>query len=468
MYRKEKDSLGEIKVPLNAYYGPQTQRAINNFPISGLRLQNIFIKAQAIIKLAAAKTNISLKYLDKKIGNAIIKASKEILNEKLLENFVVDVYQAGAGTSQNMNINEIITNRALELIDKPKGFYNIIHPNDHVNMGQSTNDTIPTAIQISSMQASLDLKEELKLLRDELKKKSIEFKSIFKSGRTHLQDALPMTLGQEFSGYASMIDSNINRLTDILKNITLLPIGGTGVGTGLNTSKEYQNLIIKEINKLTGIEFKKAQNNFAAIQNTDSIAALSSILKVLAIGLIKLCNDIRLLNSGPNTGLSEIKLPAVQPGSSIMPGKVNPVMVEMLNMASYQVCGNDITISEASQASQLELNVMMPVIAYNIINSLEILKNGIKAFRVKCISGIIANKEKCREYLEKNPIIATALTPILGYHKTSEIVKEAYLKNKSIKEIVLELKLMKEDELDKILDFKKLIQPNILNTEKDH
>ncbi|MCP3659352.1 MAG: hypothetical protein GY830_03130 [Bacteroidetes bacterium] len=297
-------------------------------------------------------------------------------------------------------------------------------------------------------------------LYKELSKKSLNFKNIYKSGRTHLQDALPITLGQEFGGYANMILENINRLNFSIEDIKEIPIGGTGVGTGLNTSKKYRALVIKEINKITKLKFKKCQNNFSSIQNLDSISALSGTLKNLSNGLIKLANDLRLLSSGPNTGIAEIKLPELQPGSSIMPGKVNPVMAEMLNMICFQINGNDLTISHAIQASQLELNVMMPVIAYNIINSLTILSNGIKAFTEKCIKGITANKIKCEQHLAKNPIIGTALTPYLGYQKISELIKQAYSENKSIKEIILSLKLIDKKKLDQIIDYKKLIEPN--------
>lgn len=460
-YRTEYDSLGAVQVPYDAYYGAQTQRAIENFPISHLRLPQSFIKAQAIIKAAAATVNHAAGRMPTKIMKAIVKASEEIIAEKLQNQFVVDVYQAGAGTSQNMNMNEVLANRALEIVGKKKGDYNTIHPNNDVNMGQSTNDTIHSAIHMAAYELNVTFMDEMKAFHKALLQKEKEFKAIYKSGRTHLQDAVPISLGQEFSGYAAMIEHNRKRIATAVEGLTELPIGGTALGTGINTHPSYQKDMIQEINRRTGFRFKKAHNIFEVMQNCDAVVNLSGALKTLSVGLTKLANDVRLLSSGPYDGLGELSLPAVQPGSSIMPGKVNPAMAEMLNMVAYQVVGYDETITEASQAAQLELNVMMPLIAYNILEAITILTNAIRAFRQKCVQGIQAHEAICLAYLEKNPIIATALTPYIGYEKIAKAVKRAYKENRTIKEIVLAEKWLSEKELNKILDYKKLTKPNV-------
>ncbi len=457
-YRIEKDYLGEVNVPKNAYYGVQTARAVQNFPVSVLRLQKRFIIAQAIVKKAAALANMNSGKLDKKIGNAIAEACDEIISGKLIDQFVVDAYQAGAGTSQNMNANEVIANRAIEILGSEKGNYRLVHPNDHVNMAQSTNDVIHSTIHVAAVQGISGLMPMLEKLQGGLEKKSEEFSGIVKSGRTHLMDAVPVTLGQEFSGYAAMIKQNMRRIKNATEAVKELGIGGTAVGTGLNAGSAYSKQVVREINNITGLGFRNADNMFEAMQSTDAILELSASLRSLAASLTKIANDLRLLSSGPSTGLNEIALPAVQPGSSIMPGKVNPVMAEMLNMVCYQVMGNDTTISNATSAGQLELNVMMPVIAYNILNSIEILTNGIDAFTERCVNGIKANEEKCREYLEKNPIAVTALNPYIGYEKAAEVAKRAYGEGKTIRQVVLEMGLLPEDKLDKILDYKKMTQ----------
>jgi len=456
-YREEHDSLGTVKVPKNAYYGAQTQRAVINFPISNLHLQRCFIKAQGLIKTAAAITNISLGKLDKKMGHAIVQAAKEVRDGKWDNQFVIAIYQAGAGTSQNMNANEVIANRALELLHRKKGDYTYIHPNDHVNMSQSTNDTIHSAIHIAAFESTDALLKELEKLEKALGKKAVEFKEIFKSGRTHLQDAVPITLGQEFSGYATMIHDNRKWIAQTAVRLQELNLGGTAVGTGLNASNAYTKQVIKELNTLSGMHFKSAKNKFALTQNMDAIVALSGTLKVLSVSLIKIVNDLRLLSSGPNAGFAEISLPPVQPGSSIMPGKVNPVMAEMINMVAYQVVGIDTTITEAGQAAQLELNVMTPIMGYNILHALEILTQSIHVFTKKCVTGIKANKKQCEENLQKNPIIATALTPYIGYEKVAEVIKEAYQRQMSIRSIVLEKGLLSATVLDKVLNPKKMV-----------
>ncbi len=456
-YRKDRDSLGDVNVPKDAYYGAQTKRAVDNFKISGRRLQPGFVKAQAIVKKAAARVNVKSGRLDKKRGEAIIKAAEEIIKGNLLDQFVVDVYQAGAGTSQNMNVNEVIANRANEILGKKKGDYSIIHPNDHVNMGQSTNDTIPTAMHIAVLAAVEDgLLPALEGLKDALEAKEKEFDGIVKSGRTHLQDAVPMRLGQEFGGYASIMDHGIERIKRSLWDVRELGIGANAVGTGINTDPDYAKTVVFEINRITDRQFVPAKNLFEATQNRDAVLELGGSLRTLATGLIKIADDLRLLSSGPRTGLNEINLPAVQPGSSIMPGKVNPVMAEMLDMVCFQVLGNDTAVARACQAGQLELNVMMPVIAYNVLDSIEILTNGIRAFTKRCVKGITANRDVCTRYAEMSSAIVTALSPEIGYDRAAALAKEAVEKDRTIRELVLEKKLMPEKELDRLLDIRKL------------
>ena len=456
--RKERDYLGELKIPSDAYYGVQTARAIKNFPISKLRLQPAFIKSYAIIKKSAAIVNMRLGKLDKKKGNAIIKACNEVIAGKLANQFVVDIYQAGAGTSTNMNLNEVITNRAIELLGGKKGDYKFVHPNDHVNMAQSTNDTFHVAIHIAAVDAVMN--QLLPVLEDyekALKNKISEFRGVVKSGRTHLQDAVPILLSQEFEGYSirNHIDS-IKHANDTMKEIG---IGGTAIGTGLNAHPKYAKMAVREISRETKINFTNSKNMFEFMQSLSHEAQLSAASRNLALSLIKIANDFRLLNSGPATGLGEITLPAVQPGSSIMPGKVNPVIAEMMNMVCFQVIGNDTVIALAAQAGQLELNVMMPVVAYNLLNSAEILSNGIKTLTEKCLSGITVNEEKMLWYLERNPVIVTALTPHIGYANAAEAVKESYKTGKPIKQIILEKNLLSKRELDRILDFREMTRP---------
>jgi fumarate hydratase class II len=458
-YRIEKDTLGEVRVPMNAYYGAQTQRAVENFPVSGLHLQPAFIHAQTIIKKAAAQANLSAGKLPASIGNAIIQATDEVIAGKFTDQFVVDVFQAGAGTSQNMNINEVLANRAIEILGGQKGDYTLVHPNNHVNMAQSTNDTIHTAIHISAvLETYRNLLPALNLLKTSLLEKAVEFDNVLKSGRTHLQDAVPMRLGQEFSAYARMIELDIERIFRACEGLKELCIGGTAVGTGLNTDANYRDRVISSINSGTGQSFWKAQNPFEAMQSLNAVVEFSSALRILSLSLIKIADDLRLLSSGPTTGLAEILLPAVQPGSSIMPGKVNPVMAEMMNMVCYQVLGCDDTIIHAARGGQLELNVMMPVVAYNILFAIEILSNGISAFNSRCITGIQANRTICQNYVERNPVLATALSPILGYEKTAQLVKQALKENISIHELVLKEKLMTENELSNILNIWKMTE----------
>ena len=456
-FRIEKDFLGEVQVPRNAYYGVQTLRAVHNFPISGLRLPREFIRAQGIIKYSAATANIKMGMLDPTIGSAIQKAAMETIEGKFDASFVVDVFQAGAGTSQNMNANEVIANRALEILGSNLGNYKMVHPNDHVNMAQSTNDTIHVAIHISALESiKNDLIPSLKMLQNSLEKKSREFEDIVKIGRTHLQDAVPITLGQEFSGYASMIQHGIGRVSDAMENLKELNFGGTAVGTGLNTHPKFSETAIAEVASVTKIDFRRASNMFEATQNLDAAVEASSSLKVLAVSFTKIANDLRLLSSGPAAGLGEILLPSVQPGSSIMPGKVNPSIAEMFNMVAQQMIGNDLTVTMAGQAGQLELNVMMPVVAWNLLNSIKIASNGSKVFADFCIDGIVANKETCKRYAEMSSALSTALSPKIGYEKAAEITKKAVQTKRSIRELAKELTGLSDEELDRLLDLKRM------------
>ena len=455
--RIEKDTLGEVKLPDNAYYGAQTKRAVENFPVSGLRLPRRFIRAQGIVKLAAVRTNSALGLIDRKITKAIEKAAMEVIKGTHDNHFVVDVYQAGAGTSQNMNANEVIANRAIEILKGKRGNYSLVHPNDHVNMAQSTNDTIPASIYISAFEAVRDdLLPVLTAVRNTLFSKSREFDGIVKAGRTHLQDAVPIRLGQEFSGYSEAIKNDIRRISQASASLLYLPIGGNAVGTGINSTPGFQRHVIKEIRKITDTKFRSCENLFEGIQNVNPALELSASLRGLSITLTKIVNDIRLLSSGPRTGFAEIQVPAVQPGSSIMPGKVNPAMAEMLNMVCFQVIGNDTTIAYATQASQLELNVMMPVIAYNLLFSIEILANGINAFNKKCLKGIKADTEKCQTLAEATLAIATALNPIIGYESAAEVSKEAFRTGKSVKQVAVEKGILKRSEAHHLLDPMKL------------
>ena len=454
-FRVEKDFLGEVKVPSSAYYGVQTYRAVENFPISGLKLPREFIRAQGIIKYSAAKANMSVGRLDKRIGEAIVQAAKEVIEGKFDSSFVVDVFQAGAGTSQNMNANEVIANRALEILGEPRGTYKVVHPNDHVNMAQSTNDTIHVAIHIAALESAVnELLPALKVLATSLRKKSDQFQDYVKIGRTHLQDAVPITLGQEFGGYATMIDHGIKRVERASDGLRELNFGGTAVGTGLNAHPRFSELAIGEVSSITKIPFKRADDMFESTQNLDAIVEMSASLKVLAVSFTKIANDLRLLSSGPAAGLGEITLQSVQPGSSIMPGKVNPSIAEMFNMVAMQMMGNDITIMVAGQAGQLELNVMMPVAAWNLLSSIKIAANSARVFAGKCIDGITVNKEVCLRYAELSSALATALSPRIGYEKAAEIAKKSVATKRSIKELAKEMTNLTDSDLEKLLDLK--------------
>ena len=456
-YRVETDTMGEVKVPNSAYYGAQTQRAVENFPISGIRLPKEFIRAMALIKLAAAKANMQLGLLDPKKGEAIVSAAKEVMEGSLYEQFVVDVFQTGSGTSTNMNANEVIANRAIELLGGKRGDKKVIHPNDHVNMCQSTNDVFPTAIHVSAAEAiGRMLIPALQSLLKGLERKTVDFDDVVKAGRTHLQDAVPVTLGQEFSAYASMIRHGIRRAEMARDTLLELPLGGTATGTGLNAHPKYSELAINEINRLTGFRFKKAENIFESMQGKDACVEASGLLKTIAASLMKIANDLRLLNSGPRSGLGEIDMPATEPGSSIMPGKVNPVIPEAVNLVAAQVIGNDAAIAMCGSLGQLELNIMMPVIAYDLLQSIEILANGSKVLGDKCVSGITADKDRCYSYADRSLMIVTSITPHVGYDNAAKVAKKAMTENKSIREVILEEKILPKDKLDQVLDLKKM------------
>ncbi|MDE1810928.1 MAG: aspartate ammonia-lyase [Candidatus Micrarchaeota archaeon] len=456
--RIEHDVLGDVKVDADAYYGSETQRSLNNFQISGLRLQNELIYALANVKIAAAVSNVRLGKLDKKRGDAIVKAAKEVVLGKLDDQFVVGVFQAGAGTSTNMNVNEVIANRAIELLHGKKGDYSIVHPNDHVNMSQSTNDAFHSAIRIATM---LSIKNKLipslARLNKALDRKSSEFGKVLKVGRTHLQDAVPMSLGQEFSAFSTAVFVEIERMNLAEEELQYLPIGGTAIGTGINTPKGYKESVIKEINRLTGCSFKNAKNFFYEIPDQSSEAFVSGLLRNVAIVLNKIANDLRLLTSGPSTGFGDIILPEVQPGSSIMPGKINPSVPEMVNMVCFEVIGNDSVVANAAQNGQLQLNVFTPLIAFKLLQSIEILSNAVDTLTTKCINGIRANEKLLRERLEHDMSIATALSPYIGYARAAEIARKSYHTGKTVRQICLDEKVMSRDKLDRILDPKNLI-----------
>lgn len=452
-YRVSKDTLGEVRVPEHVYYSVQTQRAVNNFPISGLRLPRRFIKAQGLIKAAAATVHLQLGELDEHIAGAIISAAEEVAEGKWDNQFVVDVYQAGAGTSQNMNANEVIANRALEILGYERDRKDVIHPNDHVNKGQSTNDTIPTAIYISAYDA---LKEELlpslDLLIHTLNQKANEFHTVIKSGRTHLQDAVPIRLGQEFAGYALTLAGVRQFLGTAMDALLEIGIGGNAVGTGVNTHPDFANRMVEELRRRTGQEWRSPAHRFAFMQNPTAAIRMSGILRELAIDLIKISSDLRLLGSGPNTGLAEIRLPAVQPGSSIMPGKVNPVIPEMMYMVCSQVIGNDTAIETATMGSQLEINVMMPVIAHNLLQSITILGNAMAVFSDKCVSGIEADAARCEKWMEQSLALVTLLNPLIGYDKAAQLAYETVKTGKSIKETVIGSGAVTEEQWQELIE----------------
>jgi aspartate ammonia-lyase len=459
--RMEHDSLGDVAVPAEALWGAQTQRARENFAISGMHVHPAMIRATMLVKKAATLANIATGRLDERIGRAIAEAADEVLDGKWHEHFVVDVYQAGAGTSHNMNANEVLANRAIELLGGRRGDYKLVHPNDHVNMAQSTNDTFPTEMRVATLLAIRETLPALERLAAAFDVKGREFDHIVKSGRTHLQDATPIRLGQEFAAYGLTLRRDVDRLRHAQETLYELNIGGTAVGTGLNAEPAYIDGMVRHLAEMTGFPLRRAESLVQIAPSMASFVEVSGALRVLASDLTKIANDIRLLASGPATGFYEIVLPAVQPGSSIMPGKVNPSMAEMLNQVCFQVLGYDTTVSYAAQAGQLELNVMMPVIVHNVLWSLTILKNAMDAFTERCVEGITANAHKAEEYAFKSASLVTALAPYIGYEASAAIAKEQVATGRDIRDIVREKKLLPEEDLAEILKPQAMTEPGI-------
>jgi aspartate ammonia-lyase len=456
--RVEQDPLGALAVPATALYGVQTLRAVQNFPISGLRPLPMFVTAVVWIKKAAALTHRETKRLDVKLADAIAKAADEVLAGQHREHFVVDPYQAGAGTSHNMNANEVLANRANEILGAARGAYAPVHPNDHVNMAQSTNDVIPTAIRLGALAMAADLDRALVALRDALLAKGKEFDGIIKSGRTHLQDAMPIRLGQEFRAYGDTIERNRRRVEQSADYLRDLGIGGSAVGTGVNVEPEYPALMVKHLKAITGLPLREGADRVQLMQSMGDAAAVSGSLRTLAVDLAKISSDLRLLASGPRTGLDEIRLPAVQPGSSIMPGKVNPSIPEMVNQVSCQVVGNDACIAMAASEGQLELNVMMPVIAHNLMQSLGILTAAMNTLTDRCVTGIEANRAQCEYWVERSAALATALAPQIGYARAAELSKQSVKENTLIRALVHREKVLPDDQIEETLDLRKMTE----------
>jgi aspartate ammonia-lyase len=456
-YRIEKDSMGERQIPIDAYYGIQTLRAMENFPISGIKPLPTYVDACVLIKKATAIANGELGCIPQDISHAIIQATDEVLNGKFRDQFVVDVYQAGAGTSHHMNVNEVLANRALEILGDEKGNYKRVSSNDHVNYGQSTNDVIPTAIRIGALLAlEHSLYPALSDAVTALDNKADEFKDIVKSGRTHMQDAVPVRLGESFRAWAQILSDHINRIERASEDLMLLGLGGSAAGTGLNTHPQYRYRVAEILSQLMNQNLRTAPHLMAAMQSMAPFVCVSGSLRNLAQDCVKISHDLRLMDSGPKTGLKEIQLPPVQPGSSIMPGKYNPVMAEMTSMVCFQVMGYDSAIALAAQAGQLELNVMMPLIAYNLIHSIELLGNTVSALTKRCIEGIEANRDRCLAYAEGSLALVTALNPHIGYLNAASVAKESLETGKSLRQIVLERELMSPDDLAQVLDLEEM------------
>ena len=456
--RTEKDPLGALDVPADALYGVQTLRAVQNFPISGLRPLPAFIDATVQIKRAAALTHKETGRLEPRLADAIVKAADEVLAGKHREHFVVDVYQAGAGTSHNMNVNEVLANRANEILGGKRGAYAPVHPNDHVNMAQSTNDVIPTAIRLGCLMELGGLELAFSDLAKAFEKKGKEFDEVLKSGRTHLQDAMPIRLGQELHAYAGSLRRGLKRVVDAADYLRDLGIGGSAVGTGVNVERDYPKLMVRHLSKATKLKLREGEDRIQLMQSMGDVAGFSAQLKVLALDLSKIASDLRLMASGPRTGLDEIRLPAVQPGSSIMPGKVNPSIPEMVNQVCFQVFGNDACVSVAAEHGQLELNVMMPVIAHNVLFSMMILTNSARVFAEKTVKGIEANEEQCEYWLERSAALATALAPQIGYARAAEISKQSVKENVLIRDLVKREKVLPAKEIDEVLDLRKMTE----------
>ena len=459
-YRVEKDSMGEMQVPGDSLYGASTQRAVLNFPVSDKRFPRVFLEALGAVKAAAAAANMKLGKLDPKLGEPVRKAALAVRDGEHDAQFVVDIYQTGSGTSTNTNANEVIANVANVGLGEPIGKKSPVHPNDHVNMGQSSNDVIPTAIHVSAvLDIERGLLPALHALGDSLAEKAEAFQGIVKTGRTHLQDATPVTLGQEFSGYAQQIGRCRSRIEGTLDNLRDLAIGGTAVGTGINTHPDFARLVCEDLSGQFKTEFREAPNHFESLAAKDTCVEVSGALKVLAVALTKIANDVRWLSSGPRTGIGEITVPETQPGSSIMPGKVNPVIAESVLQVAAQVMGNDVTIATGGAAGNFELNVMMPVIAYNLLDSISLSANVCKVFKEKCVDGIQANAERCAETIEQGLSLVTAFAPVIGYDKAAKLSEKAFRENKTIREVAREEGLFSEEELDRLLDPGTMLQP---------
>ena len=457
--RIEKDSLGEVEVPVDVLYGAQTSRAVGNFPISGLKASSFLIRALAMVKLAAAEANRELGLISKEQGDAIVKAAEEVLGGKHHEWFVVDVFQAGAGVSLHMNANEVLANRANQILGEALGSYKKVHPNDHVNYGQSTNDVFPTAMRLSALLALEELYPVLVGLAGSFAAKAEEFRNVLKAGRTHMQDAVPITLGQEFAAYAAAVREAEAAIRRGSVGLRALGLGGSAVGTGLNTHPEYRQKAVAKLARIAGLELHPAYDLRYAMQSCACVAEVSGALRTLALEMVRISNDLRLLSSGPNTGFNEIHLPSLQPGSSIMPGKVNPVLAELTAMVGFQVVGNDAAVAMAVQAGQLELNVMMPAMAHNTLQSITILTNTLRELDVHCIRGITVNRERCAFYAGSTIALATALNPYIGYAKAAALVKESVAGGRSIVELAREQKLLSEEQIAEILDPKNMTEP---------
>ncbi|MCY8933534.1 aspartate ammonia-lyase [Bacillus atrophaeus] len=464
-YRQEKDFLGEKNIEADVYYGIQTLRAAENFPITGYKIHEEMINALAIVKKAAALANMDVKRLYEGIGNAIVQAADEILEGKWHDQFIVDPIQGGAGTSMNMNANEVIGNRALELMGHNKGEYIHLSPNTHVNMSQSTNDVFPTAIHISTLKLLEKLLGTMENMHKVFKKKAQDFDSVIKMGRTHLQDAVPIRLGQEFEAYSRVLERDIKRIKQSRQHLYEVNMGATAVGTGLNADPRYIEQVVKHLADISGLPLVGADHLVDATQNTDAYTEVSAALKVCMMNMSKIANDLRLMASGPRAGLAEISLPARQPGSSIMPGKVNPVMAELINQIAFQVIGNDHTICLASEAGQLELNVMEPVLVFNLLQSISVMNNGFRSFTDYCLTGIEANEKRLHEYVEKSAGVITAVNPHLGYEAAARIAREAIMSGKSVRDLCLQYDVLTEEELDIILNPYEMTKPGIAGKE---
>jgi len=464
--RIERDPLGEKAVPASALYGIQTLRAAENFPISGLRPLPAFVDAVVWIKRSAALVHKQTGRLEPRLADAIVRAADEILAGRHRDQFIVDIYQAGAGTSHNMNCNEVLANRANEILGSARGTYQPVHPNDHVNMAQSTNDVIPTAMRLATLATLPQTLAALDRLAASLLAKGVQFDAIIKSGRTHLQDATPIRLGQEFTAYGHTIERHRKKIAEAAEWLRELNIGGTAVGTGINAEPEYPELMVRHLQQISGLQLRVGQDRVQLMQSMGDIATISGALRAYVLDLNKIANDIRLLASGPRTGLAEILLPAVQPGSSIMPGKVNPSIAEMVNQVCYQALGLDTTVALAAEAGQLELNVMMPVMAHNIVFMLIIVGNASAVLAERCVDGIEADEAQCAYWLERSPALVTALAPKIGYAEAAKLAKEAVASGLTVRELVIKKKLLKGDELEKVLDLRAMTEPGVPGEKK--